>query len=804
MKHLRVLTVLGLLMSFMLVSCEREMDGRPGNKGEGTLTVSLMASGELSGVTTRTSMVIPELELYGKEEKLKEFMLYFYQDETLTDQWNYGSNMDALFKVGAYRVEAVYGKMEEEGFELPVFTASQDFVIKDGEETSVSLTAKLANARVKIACTEAFKSYFSDYQIIANSVIFSKEETRVAYFKPGKVDLSVKVKKQGADKMVDLKVKTLDVVACSEYRVNMDVDAGSATLNITFDGTVEDAEPVTIPVSDADLNAAAPELIPENFQHDVALNIQEGMIPEKSPVRAVVSTGCGIRSCVLKTVSASLQEQGWPAEIDLMTVSDWSVLTRLGLKAKGFDVNSEGMAVIDLTGVLPNLVSNPQAPEHVFTMELTDQRSHMSKPLVLKVVLESNQFKVAAPVSVAYGTELVTLDVTLKGDISKVQYEYVSSGSAQALKPLNIQTAQDQLTHAVTFLLPALQTDMEKELKITATYGAKKLTASSKIAQPVMTAAFASGNIWTNRAYITAKETQGQTDLTDMSGIALFSQKGAEWSQIDCSLQGACFLMSALTPATEYVVQLRKIQNGHVVAASEAVRFTTESELQIPGSDMESWVSDDGANWKRWYPRATRDEDTKPGWTTLNGLTTSENSVCAYRSNSGTEPSGNAHSGSYAAEIKTIGWGGNTTAARPISIIKNITPGELFLGTMKNTTPQYGYPFASRPSKMIFWYKYEPDGNHQFSARIVLENRSDKGTVVLAKAEFAGGAQSSYIKQEMPLVYEPSVMHLSATHIRIEFNSGENSKKEVDKASILNSSRHVGNKLYIDDIQLEY
>ena len=804
MKRLCFLSTLLLLAGISFTSCERDI-AQQNTQKEGTLNISLATSGEISKVKTRAGEVIPELENFGTEEKLKEFTLSIYQGDELKDQWNYGTNQDAAFLIGDYRVEATYGDVTQEGFELPSFKATQGFTIKDGEETQVDLTAKLANARIKIAYTDAFKEYFADYQTLIDEVIYEKAETRAAYFQPGTAAVSVKVKRPGSDKTVHLKIKDMSIFECCEYRVNMDVDAGSATLNITFDGTVENADPVTIPVSDADLNAAAPELFAENFVHNTPLNVVEGVIPAQAPVRAIVTTSCGIQSCLLKTTSQSLTAQGWPAEIDLASNTDIAALTQQGLKVKGFDANSEGIAVIDFTELIQKLPFNAESPENIFTMSVTDRRSRTTEPLTLKVVPSDNLFQVTPPTSVPYGTQTLDMDITLNGDIHAVEFTQTSFGYQQKIEPAQISSSEDSNHHVVTFHFPEIQTDLSNGIRLTATYGAKSQEITIKMAAPTFKAAVQPGNVWNNRAFITLQEEAAQTYAAETPSIELYFNKGGEWQKATYTVSGAVYALTGLTQNTDYTLRFLQMTGNLITGASEEINIHTETEAQIPGGDMESWTSEERySNWKMWYPRKTKDEKVNYGWTSMNALTTSHDNKLAYCSNSGTEPSEKAHSGSFAAEIKTIGWGAGTTAARPISIIKQNTPGELFLGKIDGTTPVYGYPFTSRPAQLSFWYQYAPDGNHKFTAKIMLENRSEQGTVVLGEASFSGGAQSSYIQKQLDVVYKEENKHLAATHIRIEFNSGTNTNAEVDKASIFPSSRHIGNILYIDDIQLKY
>lgn len=315
------------------------------------------------------------------------------------------------------------------------------------------------------------------------------------------------------------------------------------------------------------------------------------------------------------------------------------------------------------------------------------------------------------------------------------------------------------------------------------------------------------GNIWTKEFTMNAlREEQVESgDFAKISGNIKYqySMNQEQWSDLGSDLRQA-----NLTAGTTYYI--RGLYRGEV--AGEVVEISTYPIIELENGDMEDWNYDDGPTqdlwvttlgpyWKRWYVRSTKDESTD-GWCSMNYYTTSNYALSAYNSNSGTERSSEKHDGNYAAEIKTIGWGDGTTAASPISIINQNTPGELFLGRINNNEKEYGISYESRPTAFAFWYKYKPEGSHEFSAKIVIENRNEN--VILAEETFNGSQQDSYIEKEITINFKDEYKHLNPTHMYILFSSGENSNSEVDKASMSNGSRHIGNVLYIDDVTLIY
>lgn len=306
------------------------------------------------------------------------------------------------------------------------------------------------------------------------------------------------------------------------------------------------------------------------------------------------------------------------------------------------------------------------------------------------------------------------------------------------------------------------------------------------------------GNTWTKQFTANTQIIHGNADVIRKGMTFEYRTSETDWMSSRDSL------ITGLTPGTNYQVRLKYGKY------CKETNVETYPIIELENGDMEDWNYDDGPEaswpskgpfWKRWYVRTNKDETTD-GWCSLNYYTTSNNDPKAYCSNSGTEQSSDKHSGSYAAEIKTIGWGDGTTAASPFSTIKQNTPGELFLGKINNNEKEYGIQYESRPTNLIFWYKYNPEGSHEFTAKIVIENKNEN--VILAEEIFNGSQQDNYVEKNIFINYKDEYKHLEPTHMYILFSSGENSNSEVDKASMSRGSRHIGNILYIDDISLVY
>jgi hypothetical protein len=266
------------------------------------------------------------------------------------------------------------------------------------------------------------------------------------------------------------------------------------------------------------------------------------------------------------------------------------------------------------------------------------------------------------------------------------------------------------------------------------------------------------------------------------------------WKDADSDL-----CVTGLSANTQY--RVRAVTDGWT---SDEQTVTTESEVQLPNNGMETWYSEDGPSkiigpyYTIWYPRDSKDESSE-GWCTMNSKTLQDGNLYAYNASPGTIRTDDSHSG-YAAEIRTIAWGTGTTATGlSSSVIKNITPGELFLGTVKDMEPNYLYTFERRPSKITYWVKYAPRGSHKY--QVVCELYDENKNLITTSYTYEEGEISSYEQRTITLNYDrPNV---KAKYIRLSFNAGDNEKEDL-KFSNSNKTPHYGNILYIDDINLIY
>ncbi len=797
--------------AFWFTSCDK--DNQNSSRGEGTLNIELTASSETDNVTTREGG-----STIGTVMDVSDFSLKVYRGEELRSSWDkFSDYKEAItYPVGSYTAVAEYGNIENEGWELPSFKGNENFDIKNDQITDVAIVCYLQNAQVGISYTDAFKDFFLSYNSkvvssLGKTITYSADEARTAYFKPGVLTVAVDVTKQGmANSPSTITIKQFTAEARKIYNFTLDVDAGTSKLNVTFSDDVAAIETVTIDISDESLNAEAPYFIASGFENGVTQDIIEGNGLDTAQAQLFASGG--IASCILSTTSKSLIEQGWPANVDLKQISanDLNVLNSLGLKLRGFGENTDGVAIVDFTNVIPFLEYNTENALNTFTLKVTDNFSRTnSEEFALKVNSINNQFAVGTINSIGLGTSTVTIPITFDGvPVEQLTVETVTFGQYRSI-PFTV-TETNGVSHTLQTKLPNV---VSGDFSIRVSCRRKQVERIIPPLPPVFEVkAINAGDVWATKATLTIVGENETTDtyLNDKDITVQCALSGTTgWFTPTQTRKGnkieVTGLAADLVAATSYIVKGSCVVDGVTTETANTINITTEAKTDVVNGNMDSWsgTAHSSDNWTRWWARAEKDESTS-GWCTLNGLTSSENNRYAYQSNSGTEPvEGGKYTGDYVAEIKTIAWGSGTTAAAPLSIIKQNTPGELFLGIVNSdNSASYGVPFVSRPAALAFSYKCSHKGTHQITAKIVIENRTEG--VVLGEALFNGDSKSDYVDKVLDITYNSNYYHLQATHLTIVFNSGTNTNSEVDVASVWASSRHTGNKLYIDNISLRY
>ena len=233
----------------------------------------------------------------------------------------------------------------------------------------------------------------------------------------------------------------------------------------------------------------------------------------------------------------------------------------------------------------------------------------------------------------------------------------------------------------------------------------------------------------------------------------------------------------------------------------------------------------DFESWDRVGSGSSAYENPRGGWTSSNvGMAVSKEITGRPSEFPVVTKTTDAHSGSYAAEIKTVELGG-------ISGI-SIAAGALFLGTFDGSVvmnnplaaPRFGIPWSgARPVLLKGWYKYKPgkklvnkkgntvDGTDELSVWAVLysgaqmnarelDEPQNEGRIIAKAVLTPSAPQGDYTKFSVPFVYKRDLKPGEKLQFSIILSSSARGGKIVNgEAEYIGA---VGSVLTVDDLEI--
>lgn len=746
------------------------------------------------------------------------------------EKFSGGECENVELRAGKYTVLAELGNPDNEGFEQPYYSASEEVNLKKGDNVAVDIECKLANSILKIYYTDNFKKYFSTYSSSVstskgNTVEYSQDETRGAYLASGEVTVYVKAKKTGANETT-FNVGKYTLNPQYEYSLTLDVDVSSAIMTVFFSENVNE-EPVTINVSDAALNANPPYIIGEGLESGEILKPVEGASIDEN-VRLIINAEAGIESCVMTTTSSYLTGKGWSESVDLVTAEEGtiSVIKNSGVELKGFSGSLGQMALIDLTDLLQTL---PKENPVDIKFTVTDKFGKVSDEYLFLAETQDCKFSVYATNEEAtfMGNECKVNVTLLDGDANNIKFKLVDGG-----QPLSVSEVSEPIdTDGVNQYTITLVTTDGQSFKESFNVSAEYLTYSSEIEIPVsfgLDIDDIENDVWAKRATVHLYNETAENVLIQKK------ESDGNWVDVERILNdGGRITAYDLSPDTK--IALRAVKKDDSSKATNEIALKTWKAVSLPNGDMEDWtVGPDGMeghgdvtdyivgvkynhtpyrSWERWYPYSSSNE---PHWDTVNMLTTSlgeeksgflgagdNKRWTQYVANSGTiKTTGKEGNG---ALVKTVGWGdGNTAGGSSANVINNITPGELYLGTY-NSNPQYGITFNGLPDGLRFDYKYVTKDADRYVLKIQLYS----GSTLMVDQTLSSDEASpvdEWTEKYIPFVYLNK--QSEPTTLSIIFKSGTSTSKDDIRVFApfrnLTTGENIGSELYLDNIELIY
>lgn len=850
----------------LLVSCANEENQV--DSGYGSINVKVSADYQVVPVTRSTTEITETTD-----PDVSEFALKLVSaDGSFSRAWDSLADFDPAEKipVGTYTMSAYYGNLEEEGFDKPYYLGQSDVAVRYRENTPVDILCTLANVKVTVEYSDAFKKYFADYATTIHAaegdyIKFEKEETRAAYVKPGKITIQTYLKKQNGIESTFEPAAIENAQPRQHYRIKLDIAdnaAGEAQLSISFDETTE-TQPIAIDISDEVMVAPAPSFLPAGFESGTPLEVKENSYPDNRQVNISLTAKAGLAACTLTTSSACLESEGWPREIDLVNLSseNRALLSRLGLKLKGFTEMGSKMGFIDFAEVFAHLHTLDGSDQHTFTLSAKDMYGKVSEsPITLSVKSIPITFALQTPEPVFVGSKSVTIPVEFDGAyIDQVKFSYLNAEGAKVNSNSTVVSSEGNL-YQIKISIEAT----DKPVVVEGSYanGAKTSTISIPVKTPAFTITAEEYDIWARRATVklTAEDSQYQ-EAVDRYAV-LFANSTGQWETVTSTLSQGRRIITGLNPDTRY--QLRGSCNSGQdnVNYSGDLTLRTESAAAVPNGDFEEIAQtisvtdmNQGGKYSVWpvnYQNTCSFTIQEPtGWASVNAKTcnlsaANQNSWFvipstynttltwdAYRSFAPSTVTPDlyrdltAQSGSNAMVVRNVAWDANgTTPATSggafnttyyntnVPGIANRSAGKLFLGSYSysggSETYTEGVSFASRPSALKGWYKYANDGNDPTETGVVTVTLLN-GQKVIATGTARLSVAADYTEFSVPVTY--SVTNQKATTLRImitssnhaSYNQSEESaaiKTSVSNGQYESASR--GATLTIDNLTFTY
>lgn len=793
----------------LLVSCANE--DKQGSSGYGAINVQVSADYKVVPATRSTAESASTIE----NPDVSEFALKLVSsDGSFSRAWDSLADFDPTTKipVGAYTMSAFYGDIDIEGFEKPFYLGETPVAVRDRENSSVEINCTLANVKVTVEYSDAFKKYFADYSTTIHStggeyIEFSKTETRAAYVKPGKITIQTHLKKQNGIESTFEPAAIPNAAARQHYKIKLDIsdnNAGEAQLNISFDETTE-TQPIKIDISDEVMVAPAPSFLLSGFESGIPVEAKEFNYPADKNVNISLTAKGGLAGCTLTTSSRSLESKGWPQEIDLINMSEdqAEILRRLGLKIKGFSEVGNKMGFIDFTELFTQLQIIDNSDQHMFTISAKDLYGKVSEsPISLSVKNLPLTFTLQEPEAVFVGSSSAIIPVLYDGsDIDLVQFSYLNPEGHKVNCTSTVLSAEENL-YQVKISVEATNKPVKIEASLSG--GLKTAATSIPVLTPEFTISAEEYDVWAKKAIVklTAADPQYQ-DAVNRYAV-LYTNSTGQWVHAASTHEGNVHTLTGLSPDTRYQIKGTCNNEQENVNYHGDCTIRTETTAGVPNGSFEELTQtisiqdmNQGGKYSVWpvdYQNTCSFTIQEPtGWSSVNAKTCNTSAAnqmswfvipstynttlswSSYRSFGMSTQTPDiykglsAQDGNNAMVIRNVAWDANgTTPSKTggafnttyyntnVPSMSNRSAGKLFLGSYSYSGNSESYnegtSFSSRPSTMKGWYKYTPDNNDASETGVISVTLLN-GETILASGTINLTAASDYTEFTVPLVY---------------------------------------------------
>ncbi len=776
---------------------------------------------------------------------------------SIIKEWATYSEMPHPVKLQAnnkIQIKASHGTLGRSNFDAPYFSGDTTLFLQGDQETDITLSAGIDNVLASVRYRDNFKNYFKDYstQLITSSdtIVFGKEEKRTAFLPTGKLDVVLNMTKNDLTTTSLRALSLTNTKAAEYYRFNVTLggEQGYEKLFISFDSsTIEQPIEIALP---QDWQAHKKPYLTPAFD---TVPIHDFLVGESCPkgtFHTLITAIGKIGSCRIRTNSASLTAAGWPADVDLLklTNANRNRLHRFGLTWSEAMENAN-MAELDFSGIVTNL----PAGKHIITVDVTDISGQHCVPLNLKFHITPPLFELVAPDKPAIARSLeYPFKIRISGGAPEnIIIEYLNENQAFGVKEwtkCNVNSWNWNPTMDTVYVYTRVNIN-KPTIQFRAKYGDE---TTNEITLSAVNPTFRlqkDGPEWAKRASLNIEQTDGthglaQNTLTEQYDVQISTDK-TNWThvltesiQFDKINNLVKFEVKQLESNHTYYVRVAFDAKADLgICYSDPIEIKTEEALESPkilfNEDKKVNVQKGGRYGKKvlwveqWADYEYTDifyyELTSP-WENVN-LKTIPSSATVKNSWYMVASTLRKDKG---VLLRNVGWD-NTGESVPEDQskrslselpapknIKHYSAGKLFLCTgpyeFDHTTYEghynEGITFTSRPSELKFSYTYSPtNGDKGFVKIEVL----DEDNNVIGQGNKIFEEQASISIASVPIKYTNT--QKKAAKLKIMFASSAscsyNQKEEDFNIKPFTIDRNAeairtGSEFFIANVSLFY
>lgn len=850
MKRFSTGLLLAVAMTGM-VACSTEDGFRTdGPDGKVVLNVSSDARVMMNTRADDTKVsVVPEPSQFG--------ISFEKQDGSFSKDWvNVDAfNREGIFPIGTYTLSATYGDPEQEGFELPYFSASQNVTVEAGVESHVQLTASLSNAMVSVRYSNDFKSRFAAYssalkaESSADWVVFAQNEDRPAYMKPEKIDLRITLT-NGQGEKVEVAPYSFTAKPQHHYIVTLGVNdqngSDNAHLDVQITEEVE-SEFVDISLGDDLFTAPAPSLKVYDFPADMTYNEFEAFEAPGDPRINVLAYG-GLRKVNLNVVSANPLAFGNSVQLVGADPIVQNQVAVAGLDVQGLFRNPDKAGVIRFKDFFAKL---PEG-SYRFRIDVEDSRTLVSEePVEFTVTIKQVEVKLSVASHPEYmGGEITVTATTNQPNVKDNLRFEVTNNKAEWVKapvldsPSAVKTrAEGEYVFNYRLSIPAVG---HSYLSVRAFYGAdttpKAEIKDDGVIFPEYTVEV---DAFANKALLKVVPADASKFDVIVKNFKV-DFNGSERTLATYNAEDGIFELTGLLADTDYsgfesflsysdnpkksipgftTESMRDVENGDFSLSTETINF---KNVNVGGQWSRTLLSTHQTTTS--IVRSTPD-----GWATVNDLTCYKKASnkntwfivpSTYENNGAVilQTVGYSHNGSDPAKTSQAAAGVENYYCKnsPSDSELSKAPGELFLGNYYYDGTAHrtdGVAWNSRPESLSFTYSYESYKDEKGEAYVIVydasgdiissgrtlisDGQNQSENVILSAYPF--GKKAAWIelgfrstsKDTNPSVHIPTGSELYEGDHGVSLNNYSTRTNEYSAVAL-------GSKLTIDNVKVGY